>query len=85
MTKNIESAVAALIDACMAERGCSRLIAAAHAAEACVVVYNRIQLDTGSTARSQIVDCAWLHNLLEEHAMHVPDTEPQPNEDMDRG
>lgn len=81
-TKN---ALENLIDACMAERGCSRLIAANYAADACLAEYNRIQCDLGSTARSQIVDCAWLNVLLDEHAHneHVEETGLAPGEDMD--
>lgn len=62
------TAVKSLIDACMAERGCSRLNAAQWAANECLKEYNRIQMELGSKARSQIVDCGWLNVLLEEHA-----------------
>ena len=60
MTETVKQSIECLIDALIAERGCSRLIAAGYAAQVCVDEYNNIQERLGSTARSQIVDAEWL-------------------------
>lgn len=64
MTETTKQSIDCLIDACMAERGCSRLIAANYAAQACLDEYNRIQADLGSKAESQIVDSGYLNELI---------------------
>lgn len=64
MNENTVKALNALINTFMEERGCSRLIAAGYAAEACVNEYNQIQARLGSTAQSRIVDAEWLKNKI---------------------
>lgn len=59
MNETTKQSIECLIDAFIAERGCSRLIAAGYAAQACIDEYNNIQKRLGSTARSRIVDAGW--------------------------
>lgn len=63
LTENTQNALANLLDAFMAERGCSRLNAAGYAVQATVDEYNRISQSLGTRSPLTTVAKGYLDEL----------------------